>query len=149
MNPEIIAALVGVGGIAIGATFQFFITRFFERKKERRERLLSTYKELLRAINALASSQAKGSSTVDEQRDFETAKTQFLLDASAKSIKYFSIWMLKFGKLDSGEARVEFSKLINQLRSDCIEKDSDISETDIRRFLFREDKDANKSMDLT
>jgi hypothetical protein len=139
MTPEIIAALVGIGGIAIGACLQFFFTRYFERRKEGRDRLLSTYKELLRALNALASAQAKGANTIEEQRDFETAKTQFLLDASQNSIKLFSVWMLNHGKLDSQEARSGFSELINQLRSDCIEKESDITETDIRRFLFREE----------
>ena len=140
MTPEVIAALVGVAGIAFGATLQFFFTRHFERKKERRERLLETYRELLRAINALASAQAKKMPAIEEQRDFETAKTQFLLDASASGIHLFSIWMQKHGKLDTVESRGDFSKLINQLRADCLEKKSDVSERDIKRFLFPRDK---------
>lgn len=144
MPPEIVAAILGVAGLVIGAILQFFFTRHFERKKERRERLLSTYKEFIRSLNALASSQNQKLGIAEAQLSFETAKTQLLLDGSPKTIQRFAEWSKQHGRLDSPESCKLFSALINQLRSDCFDDDSDVAVDDIYQILFPKNQEANK-----
>jgi hypothetical protein len=149
MEPEIVAALVGFAGVLIAALFgcagiliggilQFFATRYFERRRERRERLLSTYRTLLQALHTLASAQARKEDTGAASLGFEAAKAQFLLDGTKHSISIFGDWFVKYGKLDSPESKTFFCRVLNQLRADCLEGNSDIELNTVSKLLFRE-----------
>jgi len=140
MSPEVIAALVGLFGIATGATLQYFLTRHYESEKERRQNLASTSSELLLSIHNLAACQANLADEKEAKTRFESAKSHFLIHGSAPTITALSDWLDRYGKLDSEESRDAFASVLHRMRSDIVGKESAVSNSDIYKLLFGKKK---------
>lgn len=140
MNPEIIAAFVGLCGIAIGATLQYLLNEHYETEKERKRNLSATYSELLLAIHNLAAKQVNGVDQKDAQERFENAKSQFIIHGSAPTIKMLSEWLARYGVLNSDEARVSFAAILQRMRCDIIQEPSVVTINDVSNILFGKKK---------
>ena len=120
MDAKILAALIGIFGLVVGALLQHFLTRNTETRKHTRELRAKAYTDLVNSVAKLAVAAKSGESRqVEVLNDLSDAKTRIAIYGNEEVINSLAEFMAKFGAINSEAAVDSFNKVIEAMRKDA------------------------------
>jgi hypothetical protein len=131
---SVIAALIAVGGVAVGAILQTMLTRISEVRKSREDLRIRAYHDYLQAVSDVATAR-----TAELRKDALSratfAKTRVALVGSAATIHALSN-QARYEVLNSTEAQSAFAELCGSMRADLVGQKSEVNAKEIEAILF-------------
>jgi hypothetical protein len=120
VNETILAALIGMFGLVIGALLQNYLSRTSDTRKHNRELRAKAYTDLVNSVAKLAvAAKAGASRQLDVLNDLSDAKTRIAIYGDEAVINKLSEFMAEHGVVNSEDAVKSFNKVIVEMRRDA------------------------------
>lgn len=138
VNVAILASLMGVLGVIVGASLQYFFNKRVELAKQNQSLKSSAYVDFIKAVAGITLSQRH------EDKDKELEFAILLADAKARIAIYGSQevandvanFFKDHGTITSPESLSSFIKLVQTMRQQTIGTSETNIETSIKHLLF-------------
>jgi predicted ATP-grasp superfamily ATP-dependent carboligase len=137
----IVAAVVGMLGVMVGATLQYLYGKRAETSKQLQTLKNQAYVDFVKSVAGMASAQR----FKNKEKEFEVsilladARARIAVYGSKEVIEGIAAFYRTHGLLATPEAMSSFVEVIQKMRKQAVDKDESISDKELSQLLFGTD----------